>query len=218
MDTRRKFIQKALKIVSSIGVFFSPLFSLIESVIAKTGKWILPKGTNVDDLTDRHPETLDTRNLEPIPLDNFGVMGLRDHSVSINDWRLEIAGRVKSPANLKYTQILGLPAIEKNVLLICPGIFANFGRWGGVSIRTLLDAAAAEDDITHVTIRGPQGAYEKVQRFPITAVKDDSVFLAYQVNGKVLPRKHGYPLRVVAADYYGFDWVKFVYRIEADKI
>jgi sulfoxide reductase catalytic subunit YedY len=218
LDTRRKFIQKALKIVSSIGVFLSPLFSLIDSVIAKTGKWILPKETNMDDLTDRHPETLDTRNLEPIPIDNFGVMGLRNHRVNINDWRLEIAGHVQEPAKLKYTQIVELPAIEKNVLLICPGIFANFGRWRGVSIQTLLDTAAVEDDITHVTIRGPKGAYEKVQRFPIAAVKDDSVFLAYQVNGKVLPQKHGYPLRVVAADYYGFDWIKFVYRIEADKI
>ena len=204
--------------VTAVGLFFSPVLFLVRSVIAAAGRLILPKGTRLDELTGHHPETLDTRNLEPIPLDNFGVMGLRDHSVNINDWRLEVAGSVKEPAKLKYTQILELPAIDKNVLLICPGVFANFGRWRGISIRTLLDQAAAEDDITHVTIRGPKGAYEKVQRFPIDAIKNDSVFLAYAVNGKVLPRKHGYPLRVVAADYYGFDWIKFVYRVEADKI
>jgi sulfoxide reductase catalytic subunit YedY len=218
MDSRRRFIKKLLKMATAVGLIFSPVFSFVRSVIAAAGRLILPKGTPMDELTDHHPETLDTRNLEPIPLDNFGVMGLRNHSVSIRDWRLEVAGRVKEPAKLKYTQILELPAIDKQVLLICPGIFANFGRWRGVSIRTLLDAAAAEDDITYVTIRGPKGADEKVQRFPIAAVKDDSVFLAYQVNGKKLPRKHGYPLRVVAADYYGFDWIKFVYRIEVDKI
>jgi sulfoxide reductase catalytic subunit YedY len=218
MDSRRKFIKKFLKIATAFGLIFSPVLSFVRSVVAAAGRLILPRGTRMDELTDHHPESLDTRNLEPIPLDNFGVMGLRNHSVTISDWRLEVAGRVKEPAELKYSQILELPAIEKNVLLICPGIFANFGRWRGVSIRTLLDAAAAEDDITHVTIWGPKGAYEKVQRFPMAAVKDDRVFVAYQVNGKVLPQKHGYPLRVVAADYYGFDWIKFVYRIEADKI
>jgi len=44
----------------------------------------------------------------------------------------------------------------------------------------------------------------------------DTVFLAYGVNGKTLPQKHGFPLRVVAEDTYGSDWVKYVYGLEVE--
>ena len=38
------------------------------------------------------------------------------------------------------------------------------------------------------------------------------------MNGKALPKEHGYPLRVVAEDHYGSEWVKFVHKIEVHKI
>ncbi len=57
-----------------------------------------------------------------------------------------------------------------------------------------------------------------MERFPITEIVSNQVFLAYQVNGQVLPRKHGFPLRAVVEDHYGSEWIKFVHRIEAHKI
>jgi sulfoxide reductase catalytic subunit YedY len=72
-------------------------------------------------------------------------------------------------------------------------------------------------DTTHIKVYGPQGNREKVERFPIADVRSDKVFLAYAVNGEKLPQKHGFPLRIVAEDYYGDDWVKYVYKIEAIK-
>jgi sulfoxide reductase catalytic subunit YedY len=43
------------------------------------------------------------------------------------------------------------------------------------------------------------------------------VFLAYRANDRPLPEKHGFPLRVVAQDYYGGVWLKYVYKVEAHK-
>jgi sulfoxide reductase catalytic subunit YedY len=37
------------------------------------------------------------------------------------------------------------------------------------------------------------------------------------VNGKDLPRRHGFPLRVVAEDSYGSDWVKYVTRVSVER-
>ena len=218
LDSRRNFIRKSVKVLTSIGVFLTPIFSVIASAVEKTGKWILPKGINLDKLINKNPDTLDTRNLEPIPLNQFKTMGITDHPVDLNIWRLEIAGQVQKPLRLTYERLIELPSVERDVLLICPGVFANFGTWKGISLRTLMAVSEAEDRATHVTVRGPEGPYEKVQRFPITDIADDKVFLAYRVNGKVLPQKHGYPLRVVAEGYYGFDWVKFVYKVEIDRI
>ena len=33
-----------------------------------------------------------------------------------------------------------------------------------------------------------------------------------------LARKYGFPLRVVAEDYFGYDWVKYVYSVTVEKI
>ena len=46
----------------------------------------------------------------------------------------------------------------------------------------------------------------------------DKVFLAYEVNGEPLPGRKGFPLRVMAEDYYGDDWVKYVYRMTLEKM
>ena len=144
-------------------------------------------------------------------------MGISDHKVNLDKWRLEVTGRVKRPFRLTYAEILGLPSIEKNVLLICPGFFANHGRWKGISMKALLEKAAVEKDATHVIFSGPKGPYEKVERFPIEDLLPNKVFLAYGVNGQALPKKHGFPLRVVARDYYGDEWVKYVYKMTLEK-
>lgn len=39
---------------------------------------------------------------------------------------------------------------------------------------------------------------------------------AYEVNGEPLPRKHGFPLRIVAEDRYGSEWVKYVYKVTVE--
>ena len=49
-------------------------------------------------------------------------------------------------------------------------------------------------------------------------ILSNNVFLAYQVNGEPLPRRHGFPLRTVAEGYYGYDWVKYVYKITVERI
>jgi len=117
---------------------------------------------------------------------------------------------VKRPLSLTYAQITALPAIEREVLLICPGFFANHGRWKGFSLKGLLHQADLDRTAGRVTI---EARGQKIARFPLADILSDKVFLAYQANGKELPRKHGSPLRIVAEDYYGSDWVKYVDRI-----
>ncbi len=102
--------------------------------------------------------------------------------------------------------------------LICPGVFAYHARWKGISVAKLLEMAHVKPEATHVTFRGPDGIYEKTERFPIEDIQSDRVFLAYRVNGKSLPKKHGYPLRIVAEGYYGGEWLKYVYKVTADKL
>lgn len=217
MNTRRQFLKISMGFLAGIDFFLSPLFSAAQRAYAKAKKTILPKGTTRESLVHRNPSSLDTRNLEATPLKDFGTMGISDHEVNLDEWCLEIAGRVKKKFELTYSEILALPSIEKKVLLVCPGFFANHGRWKGISMKALLEKAGLENNVTHVAFSGPRGSYEKVEQFPIEDVLPDKVFLAYGVNGEPLPKKHGFPLRVVAEGYYGDDWVKYVYKMTLEK-
>ena len=216
MKKRREFLKASMKWITGIGVLIHPLFSAIRSVYAKMNKMVLPKDTERESLKSRDPADLDTRNLELTPLKDFETMGTTDHVVNMNKWRLEITGLVQNPLKLTYEQIMALPSIERDVLMICPGVFSNHGRWKGVSMKALLNQAGIKKEATHINFKGPDIQYEKTARYPIEDVLAGTVFLAYGVNGKTLPQKHGFPLRVVADDTYGSDWVKYVYGLEVE--
>lgn len=217
MKTRRQFISWVLKLLAGLALFATTIRATLKNAWAQTKRFIVPRNTDLSTLRNKDPATLDTRNLEVLPLDAFRTMGLSNHSVHLPSWRLNIEGNVAVPNRLPYSQIVKLPWIERDVLLICPGVFVNHGKWKGISLMTVLELAQMKVDTTYVDVFGPQGPYEKVERFPIADIRSDKVFLAYAVNGQKLPRKHGFPVRIVAEDYYGADWVKYVYKIEAVK-
>jgi sulfoxide reductase catalytic subunit YedY len=130
-------------------------------------------------------------------------MGDTGYTVNLDSWRLEVAGRVGTPLSLTYSQIIGLSPFERNVLLICPGFFAYVGRWKGISVRTLIEKAQMQKDVTHVVLSTTRAAGGNEEKFPIADILSDKVFLAFGVNGQALPKKHGFPLRVVAEGYHG---------------
>lgn len=217
-DTRRSFLRSLLRLSAGVMLLVSPVASFVRRTYAQAKRLILPKGTKMSSLVDKNPAELDTRHLEVIPLERFETMGLTDHETDIDAWQLKIAGKVQKPLSLTYNQIMELPSIERNVLLICPGFFTNHGKWKGISVVELFKLARVESGITHVSFQGPPGRYQKTESFPVADVLSNKIFLAYQVNGQMLPRKHGFPLRVVAEDNFGSVWVKYVHKVEAYRV
>jgi len=207
---RREFIKTGMGFLASVGFVVGAVLSGARWVYARTEKILLPRGTKRQSLIYKDPASLDTRNLETTNLKDFRTMGLSDHEVDLDQWRLEVTGRVKKPQRLTYPEVLSLPSLEKKVLLICPGVFVNHGVWKGVHMKNFLEWAGVDSSVKQVTFSGPKGNDEKSERFPIGDVLSNKVFLAYEVNGQPLPRKHGFPLRIVAEGYYGDDWVKYV--------
>ena len=47
--------------------------------------------------------------------------------------------------------------------------------------------------------------------------QNEEVLLAWEMNGKPLPKMHGYPLRVVVTGYIGARSAKWVYKINAQE-
>lgn len=211
MQKRRQFLKTTVACLTGLGISLSPLFGVFRMAYGKVKKMILPKDTKRADLISKDPEKLDTRNLEITPLKDFDTMGDTDHDVNLDQWRFEVTGRIKRPQSLTIEEIRNLPSIERNVLLICPGFFANHGKWKGFSLGELLKKANIDESAKLVEVLGPEefGSEE----FPLEEVLTNQVFLAYEVNGQILPKKHGFPLRVVAEGYYGSYWVKYAYKV-----
>jgi DMSO/TMAO reductase YedYZ molybdopterin-dependent catalytic subunit len=170
---------------------------------------LLPKGFPKSKIAGLNPAEIDNRNLEIDPLEQFGSMGPTDVSVDLALYRLKVTGEVNRPLSLRYDEILARPSITEDLLLICPGYFANNGRWTGIRLRDLLEEAQPNKEAMFIDIRG----YEKEMRVPLESIYRKNIFLAYRVNGEPLPKKHGFPLRLVYADAYGDDWIKYINEI-----
>ena len=77
-------------------------------------------------------------------------------------------------------------------------------EWGGVWLRDVLKLAGLEDmddaanaGALHVQFSGIDEPYDASIPIDKAIAKNGDVLLAYEMNGKNLPREHGFPLRVV---------------------
>ena len=210
MWTRRKLLGRG-GLAFLIGSFTNlPIFWNFISTSWAKAKQLLPKGFPKNQIKDMNPAEIDNHNLDIDPLDKFETMGPTDVAIDLKTYRLKITGEVGRPLSLSYEQILQYPSHTDVVLLICPGFFANNGRWSGVSFRALLKNANVHQEAKYLDVKG---AYGKVVRISLKDIDRKRVFLAFRINGEPLPQKHGFPLRLVYEDAYGYDWVKYVEEI-----
>jgi len=157
-----------------------------------------------------------------------------DTPVAHDAWRLQVEGAVENPLRLDLDQILRLPkGIAANTLECSgnsrsllqpkapgnPWTIGGVGNavWGGVWLRTVLELARLKPGAQHVAFEGfdqPLGAakIKFIRSIPI-AKAFSSTLLAYEMNGALLPLKHGHPLRALALGWTGANSVKWLQRI-----
>jgi hypothetical protein len=123
-------------------------------------------------------------------------------------WHLHVTGRVERELRLDRASIDGLRAEERDAVLDCTSGWALRTRWGGVPLRTLLDAAGARD-VSRVAVHSATGWMVRLGPDEL-----DEALLATHVAGRPLPAANGAPLRLVAPRRRGLDWIKWVERIE----
>ncbi len=209
MITRRIVVKLLLSLSAGVAVFSGKLGQGLQAVSRFAKKTLLPKGTDLSTLTYTNPAKVDGSLLETTPRGQFGVMGQSRYKVNLTSWHLRVSGETKSELKLSYKDILELPSIERNVLLICYGYFAHNGLWKGISSASLLKLAGLKPGVTHVKFSGPRGIKKKSAVYSLEEVMADKVFLAYNLNGDALPESMGFPLRLVAEDHYGKYWIKY---------
>ncbi|MCB0034778.1 MAG: molybdopterin-dependent oxidoreductase [Anaerolineales bacterium] len=126
-------------------------------------------------------------------------------------WQLKIHGAVKNPLTLSYEQLRQRNMVERTAILDCTGGWYTEQLWSGVSLGELLAQAGLTAEAQSVTIRAISG-YQR--RF--TLAEAQRYLLALEVAGDTLSHGHGFPLRLVAWDKRGVEWVKWITEVEVN--
>lgn len=135
-------------------------------------------------------------------------MGGSWENENLSDWHLEIQGEVEHPMVLKLSDVMALKQIDLTCDVHCvTGWTLLDSRWGGISMKTIMDLAKVKKTAGFVIFEAP-GVY--TSNIPIDEALKDNVILAHGLFGQKLPQAHGAPLRALVPDRYFYKSVKWL--------
>lgn len=123
-------------------------------------------------------------------------------------WRLRIDGECEHPVELTYDELKAIGPIEMHSDFHCVTGWSKLDNvWEGVQTKTLLELAKPKTEAGFVSVGAAFGYTANV---PLEALLDDEAIVAWGHNGGELPKKHGFPLRLVVPKLYAWKSVKWV--------
>jgi DMSO/TMAO reductase YedYZ molybdopterin-dependent catalytic subunit len=234
-EQRRAFLKNSLGATAMAATASMPFWSKLalaqnEELVPFTD---MPEGFQAPPVTPGSVHFLDTRTLDTFytPNDDFYIVQHYNQPViPDNEYSLRITGLIDKPLTLSLADLKRRPKVEIDAGFECggnnPNIFHGLignARWGGVSLRRLLQDAGLKESGIEVVFYGADKGKENVrdtdieQNFGRSMHFEDAlrpeVMLAYEMNGVPLPLYHGAPVRLVVPGWYGVANVKWLNQI-----
>ncbi|MFH2072559.1 MAG: molybdopterin-dependent oxidoreductase [Actinomycetota bacterium] len=123
------------------------------------------------------------------------------------NWSIRVHGKVDREVTITYEDLTAADLIERYVTLACVsnrvgGTLVGNALWTGIPLAGVLEQAGADRAGTQVVGRSIDGW---TCGFPIDAAFDGrDAMIAVGMNGDVLPRRSGFPARLVVPGLYGY--------------
>jgi DMSO/TMAO reductase YedYZ molybdopterin-dependent catalytic subunit len=163
-------------------------------------------------------------NLDSVEVKNYqgqdlsSVNDFRENSikgpqqVDINNYKLEVMGRVKSPRTYTYNQIIENHVnYQKVVTLACVEGWSVNILWKGILVSDLIKEVQPTPDAKVVIFYAVDGYSTS---FPIEYFKKNQILIAYKMNNATIPPERGFPFVLVAENKWGYKWIKWIKKIE----
>ncbi|MFB6151610.1 MAG: molybdopterin-dependent oxidoreductase [Haloarculaceae archaeon] len=160
--------------------------------------------------------SFDVEGMDPSVSEGFYQVDINSVNPSIDPdrWSLSVTGAVEEPFALTYPDLMDRDHEHRFVTLRCVGESLNGHKmdtalWSGVPVASVVERANPSSDCNCVMLRAQDGYYEE---FPLDALRPG--MLALGMNGKLLPRGHGAPVRALVPGHWGEVNVKWITEIE----
>lgn len=138
-------------------------------------------------------------------------------TLDLDKWRLELIGLEQKTLQLSLEEIKKLPSKIINYTYCCignkvGGTDISNAAWKVVLLKDLLNPISTDKrDNIRMVAYGLDGYYSSV---PLEQVLDQESYLAYEMNGALLPSEHGMPARVIIPGRYGMKQPKWLKKLE----
>ena len=130
--------------------------------------------------------------------------------VDLNTFNLIVDGAVEHPLSLSWQDLQVLPLVHRHVRMDCVGGFRNNTNMGSIPVEHLLELAGVRPQAQRVVFHCLDGYYVSLE---LGDLREREAFLARTTNGEELA-KFGFPLRLAMPGKYGYQWAKWVQRLE----
>ena len=162
------------------------------------------------------------RRVDPTGLADLvpGEGGWRYYSVTAQqpdlttaEYRLQVDGLVDRAATFTWDDIADLPQTRWTRDFQCvTGWRVDDVAWQGVQLRDLLDVVGVQSAARAITFHSHDGLY--TESLTLDQVEQDEVMVATHLDGEIVSRDHGGPVRLLVVPMYGYKSLKWLSRIE----
>ncbi len=145
---------------------------------------------------------------EKFPVLDLGIQPEFD----MKTWKLEVFGEVKENKIFSWQEILNIPQTYMTKDFNCVTKWSKYNvKWTGVIWKDFLRYIKVKTTAKAVMFYGADGY--SVNNL-LEDIENDTTLLAYELEGKPIPREHGWPLRVIIPSLYAWKGSKFLNKIE----
>jgi DMSO/TMAO reductase YedYZ molybdopterin-dependent catalytic subunit len=158
---------------------------------------------------------------DPItPNDEFYVVSKNfiDPRVDVGDrnWTIRVEGMVQTSRSFSAADLQALADPDFVSTLTCisnpiGGPLISTATWTGAPLARVLERSGLDPNAATVVFHGSDGYTDSL---PLAKAIAPTTMLVWAMNGEPLPRRHGFPARVIVPGRYGIKNVKWLERVE----
>lgn len=134
------------------------------------------------------------------------------------EWRLNISGLVERPLSLSLAQLHALPHREQITRHDCVEGWSAIGKWRGVPLSLILNAARMKDRARTIVFRCADtmgSGHPYYESIDLIDAFHPQTILAFALNDQPLRVANGAPLRLRVERQLGYKHAKYLMEIEA---